>query len=180
MKPLPKLKKCMGPSCMGCSSSMCMAEGGRVGSGKNRSDFEQGIHPVRKLTGGGGSEAGASIRRGRLEEAKEDHETVRDEMKSMDKPRLYARGGEVEDMDEEDDKREQEKRWAEDDEHELGVLKAHFGPGEFAQGGEVDEMGEDESLQHGVVEELLKGFETKNKKEILEAFRALVLSCKGE
>ncbi len=38
------MAKCIGAECEGCSSPNCYAEGGKIGSGKQRYDFEKGVH----------------------------------------------------------------------------------------------------------------------------------------
>ena len=56
----------------------------------------------------------------------------------------------------------------------------------YEEGGEVDEdMGDDlgddtdDELQQMCCDELMQAFEQKDKKGVLEALRALILSCKG-
>lgn len=48
----------------------------------------------------------------------------------------------------------------------------------YAEGGEVDEEGSDNDLMDMACEELLSAIESKNKKEILESLKAIILSCK--
>ncbi len=113
-------RKSHSPDCPGCG--MCkggemMAEGGDVRSGKNRRDYEQGVH--KSGPGGlGESSAGGLAKVGKKLHDKGDrarvygeshagenatnmskdlHRAKLDEMRSMKKPELYAEGGEVED-----------------------------------------------------------------------------------
>lgn len=57
----------------------------------------------------------------------------------------------------------------------------------YAEGGEAQpmeqDMGDDESMDNelmdGACEELMKAIESKNKKEMLESLKAIILSCRG-
>lgn len=94
---MPMLMKrpnsCSGPSCPGCSSANCMADGGKV-KGVHESDDETkgksmaGIFARHSKDEG---EVGESSKR----LAKGEHEKVLGELRSMPKPKLYSKGGEI-------------------------------------------------------------------------------------
>ncbi len=101
------MKKKKAHMCEGgdCAHPSHMAEGGKAYSGKNRSDFEKGIHPhdrgpnARTETSSyAGNQVGWSNRDNdpkEMENAKKEHRRVLSEMQSMKKPNLYAEGGEA-------------------------------------------------------------------------------------
>lgn len=184
MKPLPRLKckgsecmgcssancyagggmACKGPDCMGCSSPDCMAEGGAVDSWTKREDNEKGIHHSSMHNQEGRSDAGQSLRakeyganKGLFEDdlhrkAKRKHHEVLGEMKAMKKPNLYAEGGEVDESDESMD-------------HPVETQMDDF-------------LGDDDPVMGALQDEFLNAIHSKNKKELLEAIEALVLTTR--
>ena len=160
---------CVGPSCEGCASPECMAEGGAVGSGKNREDFEKGVHkslPGSKDGDAGYSNAGADARMlkkasteggkrtGRFL-AKDEHRRVLGEQKDMPKPKLMAEGGCV-----------------------GPSCMGCSSPSCMSEGGMAGGDGDsaDDELTDKLGEEMCSAFEAKDKKRIMSAIEAAVLS----
>ncbi len=151
------------------------AEGGYVASGKNRNDFESGINKApRWQPDKNKSEAGTAVRAAKTSHtpeekefqtdmAKESHKNILHEMKSMKKPNLYGQGGYI-----------------------VNPTEAQARSGyavHKAEGGDVEpdmdgDSPEDMELMEAVSSELMDAFEAKDKKGILDAIRAIVLSCK--
>lgn len=161
MKPLPRLKKmsaggCPGASCPGCSSASCMAEGGYIAN-PTEAQARSGYSSHQKMDSAG--------------------------KKSMFQGKMkMAHGGAVGEEEEELHKdKAMEDKW--DNEK---YDKEQTEPGEdytydpamgFAEGGEVDGESDDE-LMDMCAHELMEAMEKKDKKGMLEAIRAIVLSCK--
>lgn len=189
--PMPKRSMCPGTACPGCSSSMCEALGGKVGEPPHKammaeSGYEKGINRGRNLESGtsyAGAHARGQVFKGQskeenLTDSKNQHSKTLGEMKAMPKPKLYEHGGEV-DPDEMGDMDRQESML-------MGFLKdkklpeqeskaIEMGEDDYAEGGSVDD---DSEMMDAVAGELMNALESKNKKEILDAIRAIVLSCK--
>ena len=95
------MTECSGPECQGCASARCVAEGGSVGSGKNREDQEEGVFQSsysKNRDHRGTSIAGESVRHGSKAgeaQAKNYHVNKLNELQTMKKPNLYAEGGRV-------------------------------------------------------------------------------------
>jgi len=72
-----------------------------------------------------------------------------------------------------------------------GMCEPCSGPCKYAEGGEVPEKmdsdgdydgdmeGADNELMDQCCDELLSAIESKNKKEMLDSLKAIILSCKG-
>lgn len=222
----PAMTVCIGPECPGCDSPECMAEGGAVGSGKQRKDFERGVHrpamaDAQEDEDQGQSPAGSAAR-GMKElpmwrtkfkrNASDEHRRVMEEQSDMPKPKLMAEGGM---LDANARKHIAAKNFAgpdrsypiEDQAHARNALarvaqhgspalqaevrrKVHAkypGIGEDAHGGmmadggmpdemDIDADPIDDELSGMLGEELCQAFESKDKKRIMEAVEAAVLS----
>lgn len=152
----------------------CYAGGGEVsdnnlyGSGSHRRD-EKGVHNESHYPGAkqGTSVAGNALRRGRTALAQFGHEDKLAELKALPKPKLQglAKGGKV---------------------YEVGPMKDTRQPSKEAmtaydEGGDVDADGDydgdmDNEILDQCCDELLSAFEKKDKKEILESLKAIILS----
>jgi hypothetical protein len=130
---------CVGPSCSGCSSANCYADGGMTETG-----HEKGINRGRNLQEKGVSYAGANARgqvfnhqqssQENQSDAKEVHRKTLSEMQSMKKPNLYARGGKVKSEEEHGADREEDKLdWEREEEDEDTGLDREM----MAEGGEA-------------------------------------------
>lgn len=115
----------------------------------------------------GESEAGKQVRnmdlkRNAKDRAITEHHKVLGQMKIMPKPKLQglASGGSVVDP--------SKAQSAQDS------MRKAFG---YEEGGEVDSETDNE-LMDMCADEFMKALETKNKKEMLESLKALILSCK--
>ncbi len=97
--------------------------------------------------------------------AKDEHHRVLGELKAMPNPKIkgLAHGGEVKGFD-----------------MDGPETKAFMEKGEFtseSEGGEIEDM--DNEMMDMCCDELLKAIESKDKKEILESLKAIILSVKG-
>jgi hypothetical protein len=128
------------------------AEGGSVGSGKNRVNHEKGVNITSEpdANSSGTSKAGERVREGgawNLDTAKDRHRKVLKEHKGMPGPTSgrsgFAEGGEVD---------------------------GHMEP-------DGDEMDIDMELSHGLGQELMHAFEAKDHKKLMSALEACVLHC---
>lgn len=249
--------KCSGSSCVGCSSANCMAKGGSVASVEDYNHVK-GVHKQFGMSDSAGhrgeSYVGQEVRGdqgipGDLDLAKGKHKRVLAEMKSMKKPNLYAKGGEVKgvhkpSMGGVSEAGEELREHSRDEEEKMASMESVKGqhahvlremkslpkpklysdggevsgkrlgnqigyPGtekdpqaqskvkeqpygypegykgidaEFAKGGEVEsgdnEM--DEELHHAIGGELMDALERKDKKGIMSALHAAVMSCMSE
>jgi len=205
---MPSLMKrpnsCSGPDCQGCSSANCMAEGGNVNSNKQRMHNEKGVHQADDETKGK-SMAGIFTRhakdpgvtgRASRDLAKTEHKNVLGELRSMPKPKLYAKGGEIKGVNKpslsdpgtsEAGKKLKPafsvggSKWdteAAKDVHRktLGEMKDMKSQDRtnLAEGGEVSDHDEmHEALGH----ELMEAFDKKYKKGVMSAIEACVMRC---
>jgi hypothetical protein len=172
------------------------AEGGAVDSWTKREDNERGVH--QRFGRGNGSKAGHFVKSDRdftpeqdkgysMESAKREHKKVLGEMRGMPKPKLYAQGGQVQSN---DDVPEPNKKNAADMQKgaESGATSASEAWGNiksglgFAEGGEVadGEPEMDEELKHAMGGEFMDAMERKDRKGIMSALEAIVLSCRGK
>jgi len=149
-------KKCIGPECMGCSAAKCYSEGGEVDddmyspretlSNDHPEKHQKGVHETARVGKPGESTAGYDHKNGF--DTKPEHRRVLSEIKSMKKPNLYAKGGEI-------------KGELHMDEPEM--------PG--SEDGDEDEI-------HGLLgEELMGALERKDKKAIMQCIEACVMNC---
>ncbi len=188
-------KPCMGDDCPGCP--MCMAKGGPT------RDFEKGVHKP-MLHSPGTSFAGEQVRGERearrtesreegirrgtagqdIGAAKDKHHTVLSEMRLMKKPNLYAEGGEVDqsaEQAEEDRKMREFKNNAsqmDSEDPKWGALHPSIKDAsdeKMAHGGEVDD---DSELHDAMGHELIESIHKKDRKGIMQAIEAIVLSMK--
>ncbi len=195
--------------CMGKGCENCMSNGGRVDKGlsddeKRKARSER--HPV-SLSGGPGrqesrhghpdrNQRGTSLTwskgkslghhedevfksgtKARKSEAKDNLS----DLKQLPKPKLegLAHGGKVKGT---DMNGSQSKSFM--DKGEFAVGHSTKAPMPMAEGGEMDAAGEmDEDMDNEMLDmccdELLQALESKNKKEILESLKAIILSVKG-
>lgn len=171
------------------------AEGGSVGSGKNRQNFEKGVNHDYSHREPGVSVAGKLARAGEwtspnhVERAKSIHKDKLKEMKSMPKPNLYADGGEVhDDIPEPDPKNAKDMQkgatsGGTSSSEAWKNLKSGLG---FSEGGEIDADGDydgdtemDSELKQVMGDEFMSAIERKDKKAIMSTLEAIVLSCRG-
>lgn len=128
MKALPKLKRCMGEDCPGCS----MCDGGKMAKGGEVKGVHEGT-----MEGDGKSMAGIYVENKLPEMSKREHREVLMDMKADKGDRKFmAEGGEA----------------------------------------EMDDMDSDDELNDACAEELMHALESKDKKGVLEAIRAIVLN----
>jgi hypothetical protein len=174
---------CMGPSCKGCSDPSCYAAGGEV----------KGVH---EDVGMGMSSAGFNVREAKegtkesqygsrlhpdvaLSSAKEKHHKVLSDMQHMKKPNLYANGGEVETMEPYEDKgvsfEDNRDKKPEENGPWPGTLVMKENK---AEGGMVEDEDMDGELHHAMGGELMGALERKDRKGIMQAIEAIVLSMK--
>lgn len=164
-KPKMDVGGCVGPQCQGCSSGSCMSKGGTVAAEDDKARIK-GVHPGHKSSIGGGRGASGESRAGdqarwagavkqsggdessHRQAAVGEHKRVLGEMKSLPKPKLYAGGGEVE-------------------EGEAPALDL-----------DADAEAEDSSMLDACADELMDALERKDKGQILEAIKAIVLSVR--
>ncbi len=115
MQKRAKSSGCSGPSCKGCSSAQCMAEGGQVHEtldytelkpgdrkGQSRAGVETRKARHQREMGGAGSESRAVSAEGR---ARAEHRMVLDDMKEAGKKdrKYLAEGGEAKSSDDDDE-----------------------------------------------------------------------------
>ncbi len=167
---------------MGKGCDQCFAEGGNVRSGKQRSDNEKGVHKASYANENemGRSEAGEGVRDSRAFKSsykkvkmglvKDEHHKVLGELKALPKPKLegLAKGGEVYSVGPMTDTRQPSKE----------ALTAYEKGGDVDADGDMDADMDNEMLDM-CCDELLQALESKNKKEILESLKAIILSVKG-
>ena len=145
------------------------AEGGAVDSWTKREDNEKGVNKG----GDGISQAGLHVRSANrdsiysdkedsLDAAKRKHGKTLGELRGMKKPNLYAHGGPVEHPNMEGQTAANEKE-----------------PHKLAGGGEIED-GEDQmnqELHETIGSELIDALEKKDKKQIMSALEAAIMSC---
>lgn len=151
--------------CKSCGKAPCMcdggmyAEGGNVRSGKDRHENEKGVHPRSfSKQGGGESDAGAGhrsnmgMKRGgrfdRSDAIKDEHRQVLSDSRSLPKPKLQ------------------------------GLAKGGEVEPMHESGHDEDMSGIDDELMDMAAGECMEAFEKKDKKGLLDALKAIILSCR--
>lgn len=192
---------CIGSRCKGCSDSSCYAKGGEI-KGVNKPS----------LSDPGTSEAGKRLKpafsiggpKWDTENAKDIHRKTLEEMKSMKKPNLYAKGGQVQDNmaavqrgantttsspdDSEEDPSYQginvasavknaQQQTAQ--KYPNGIQLDSLGNRMEAKGGEIDDEDSDmeDELHSALGEEYMGAMDRKDKKGIISAIEACVTRC---
>lgn len=149
-----------GGMCTACGNKTCKyADGGEV----------KGVHEKVNKMHPGLSRAGLHASSGSKEVAKEEHESKLAELKQLPKPNLkgLAHGGPVNLHD------QKVKSFMDKGESDVGSSETAL-PHGLDEGGEVDH-----ELLDACCDELMSALESKNKKEILESLKAIILSVKG-
>jgi hypothetical protein len=130
------------------------AEGGNVNSSGNSGHSRQNEKGIHSSWAGGISKAGAHARSSQLSGA--------------------------------DEQKERRKGFSKEEHHRvLGEMRSMPKPNLYAEGGEVHEDAEqdqemmDEEIKNMMGDELMAAIDAKDRKGIMEAIEAIVLSCKG-
>ena len=197
---MPKFmtKPCTGP---GCDCPKCMDKGGEL---KNRDHMERGVNRSVVENGGMSKSRPLGPHKDWVDQSKDRHRAVISELQSMRKPKLYAEGGRV---DSGKQRHDNEKGVHKElgrgimgkgqsvagrligtagegmaktlHEEKLKEMREMPKPKLMAEGGEVEdgEPQTDEELHHAIGGELMDALERKDKKGIMEALHAAVMSC---
>lgn len=179
-------KMAEGGECKACGGESCMYSNGGEVKGVHKpavqADKYDKPHMAKKYMGE--SEAGQDVRSNDLvtlagpkhklnktgnESAKAKHHEVLGEMKAMPNPKLkgLAHGGTLHNG--------EIKRFMDKGESEVGDSMTAL-PHGLDEGGEADS---DDGMLDACCDELLSAIEKKDKKEILESLKAIILSVKG-